>query len=128
MLQEGIIARKSITVTQDLTAAAMGSGTLDVYATPALVALMENTAMLSVSALLGTGEVTVGSSIHVEHTAASPVGITVSCGSTLTAVEGRKLTFALEAFDTKGPIGKATHVRYIVDAERFVAKANQKLD
>lgn len=126
MLQAGLKGAGSIIVSQENTAEAMGSGALPVLATPALVALMEGTAMRSLADCLGAGEGTVGASIHVEHTAATPVGMRVHCESELVEVDGRRLRFAIHAFDAKGPIGTATHIRYIIDNERFLAKAEAK--
>lgn len=109
-------------VTKENSAAALGSGFLPVFATPAMVALMENAAMKAVAPVLEQGATTVGSEINTSHIKPSPIGATVSATATLVAVEGRKLTFDVEARDEVGLIGKGTHVRFIVDAERFMAK------
>ena len=103
-------------------AATMGSGDLEVFATPAMVALMENAAMNAVANVLPQGSTTVGAEMNTTHIKPSPFGAKVQATATLTAVEGRKLTFAVEACDEAGTIGKGTHVRFIVDKERFMAR------
>ncbi len=123
----GITNEKVLTVTEEYSAKAMGSGILDVFATPAMVALMEGTAAESVEKLLEEGSTTVGIMIHTEHLAATPIGMKVRCTSKVTAVEGRKLSFEIEAFDEAGLIGKATHDRFIVNAEKFQNKTNEKI-
>ena len=104
------------------SAAAMGSGDLPVFATPAMVALMENAAMNAVAPALSQGLTTVGAEMNTTHVKPSAIGARVQATATLTAVEGRKLTFIVEASDESGVIGKGTHVRFIVDKERFMAK------
>ncbi len=110
------------TVENSNTALALGSGDMEVFATPAMVALMENAAMNAVAAHLEAGQTTVGSQITTTHIKPSALGATITATATLTAVEGRKLTFAVEAHDGETLIGSGTHVRYIVDRERFLAK------
>lgn len=110
------------TVENSNTALAFGSGDMEVFATPAMVALMENAAMNAVATHLEAGQTTVGSQITTTHIKPSALGATISATATLTAVEGRKLTFAVEAYDGETLIGSGTHVRYIVDRERFLAK------
>lgn len=127
MLSIGIRGEKRMTVRPENTAKAVGSGGLEVFATPALVALMEATAMESVGPGLEPGQGTVGTDIHVQHLAATPVGMDVRCESELAAVEGRKLTFEITAYDAAGKIGHATHERFIVDNARFMEKAQAKL-
>ncbi len=116
---------QTITVKEHQTASEYGSGLLPVFATPALVALMENTAMQLIE--LPEGNSSVGISINVKHMKASAVGETINCKAILTAVEGRKYTFELTATDSSGDIiGTGTHERILVDVERFLAKLNQK--
>lgn len=103
-------------------AAAMGSGDLDVFATPAMVALMENAAMKAVASALPEGSTTVGALMNTSHVKPSALGDTVTATAVLTEVEGRKLTFKVRAEDSQGLIGEGTHVRYIVDRERFLSK------
>lgn len=127
MLTPGIKGEKNMLVDGAATASFMGSGSLSVFATPAMVALMEGTAMESVAAHLSEGEGTVGTAIHVEHISATPVGMQVRCESELVQLDGRKLVFEIKAFDEAGLIGTATHSRFIIDNARFMAKAQAKL-
>ena len=119
----GITGEKSIAVTVENTALAMGSGTLRVLATPAMIALIEGCCAESVEDMLDSGITTVGSRIEADHTAASPLGASILCKSKLIAVDGRRLDFEAEVVDNAGVIGKAKHTRYIVDAQRFIDKA-----
>lgn len=122
MLEQGISARSTTTVTAGNTAAAMGSGDLQVFATPAMVALMEHAAMTAVAASLPEGSTTVGAEMNVTHIKPSALGAEITATAVLTAVEGRKLTFNVGARDAGGMIGEGVHVRYVVDRERFLAK------
>lgn len=126
MLQAGIKGKKEITVTLDKTAKAMGSGTMDVFATPAMIALMENTAFESVASELEEGSGTVGTALDIKHVSATPVGMKVTCESELVKVDGRALTFSVKAFDEAGLIGEGTHERFIVFEEKFQKKADDK--
>lgn len=121
----GIRGSGTITVTPADTAARYGSGLIEVFATPAMVALMEQTAQRSVQALLPDGAITLGTEIHVTHVKATPIGMNVTCTTVLTATDGRKLTFSVEAHDEQGLIGEGTHQRFIVDARRFMEKLGQ---
>ncbi|MBQ9382666.1 MAG: thioesterase family protein [Ruminiclostridium sp.] len=127
MLETGIKGRCSEKVTAEKTAAALGSGALDVYATPAMIALMENTAMKSVAAELEDGMTTVGTKLDIAHTSASPVGSTITCESELTGIDRRRLVFRVTAYDDAGEIGSGTHERFIVDAAKFTEKTQAKL-
>lgn len=127
MLETGMRGKKEILVTNENTAKAMGSGTLDVFATPAMIALMENTAYESVAQELDAGSGTVGTALNVRHVAATPVGMKVTCETELVKVDGRALTFHVQAFDEKGLIGEGEHERFIVFNEKFQAKADAKL-
>ena len=126
MLEAGIRGEQSVAVTSENTAKTMGSGTLDVFATPALVALAEKTCWMSVAAALDEGCGTVGTRLELEHSAPTPVGMTVTCESELVAVEGRKLTFKVSLHDEKGPVGGGTHERFVVNDAKFAAKAEAK--
>lgn len=121
-MEKGLTYTSSVIVNHQNTAAAMGSGDLQVLATPALVALMENAAMNAVKPYLETGSTTVGAQIDASHLKPSGIGETVKATAILQEVNERKLTFSIEASDSKGVVGKATHTRYIVDAERFMSK------
>ena len=109
-------------VSEANTAATLGSGDMAVFATPAMVALMENAAMLAVKESLPEGSATVGTQMNTSHIKASPLGATITASAELTAVDGRRLTFAVKAWDEKGVIGEGEHTRFIVDRERFLSK------
>lgn len=126
MIETGIKGKQTVTADASNSAKTMGSGSLDVFATPAMVALMEKTAVKSLGAVLEEGQTTVGIALDIKHSAATPLGMTVTCESELVAVEGRKLTFAVTASDERGVIGSGMHERFIVDAERFQEKTNNK--
>lgn len=122
MLEKGLSAQSVATVCDANTAAAMGSGDLLVFATPAMVALMENAAMTAVAAALDEGATTVGAEMNVTHIKSSGIGAEITATAVLTAVEGRKLTFNVGARDAEGMIGEGVHIRYVVDRTRFMAK------
>ena len=128
MLEKGIKGYQEIVVTQELTAKNMGSGVMDVFATPAMLALMEKTAFMSVMPHLNEGCGSVGTKVEIEHVASSPVGMKITCESELVEIEGRKLIFKVEAYDSKGLIGKGVHERFIVENEKFQQKTDKKLD
>ena len=107
-------------VSLDDTAARSGSGLVEVFATPALVAFMENTAMNVVLPHLPEGYNTVGTDICIKHLKASPVGMKLRCKATLERTEGRKLFFSVTAWDEEGKIGEGTHTRFIIDTEEFM--------
>lgn len=127
MLEVGIKGKREMLVTKEKTARAVGSGTLDVFATPCMIAMMENTAFESVAAELAEGSGTVGTSLHVKHVAASPVGMRVVCETELIKIDGRALTFSVKAYDECGLIGEGEHERFIITEEKFQAKADAKL-
>lgn len=128
MLQAGLKNRKEEEVTLQNSANAVGSGLLDVYATPSMIALMEGCCHECVEAELEEGAGTVGISLHIRHVAATPVGMKVFCECELEKVDGRILTFAVKAYDEKGLIGEGSHERCIIFNEKFRAKAYAKLD
>lgn len=109
------------------TALEVGSGDLRVYATPCLAAMMEGAACACLEGLLPEDQTSVGISLNLRHTAATPVGMAVSAKAVLTAVEGKKLTFEITASDEAGEIGTAIHERVIVNTERFLQKTYEKL-
>ena len=121
-MEKGLTYTSTLVVSEEHVAAVMGSGDLHVYATPAMVALMENAAMLAVAEHLPEGSTTVGAMINTSHVKPSPMGDTIKTTAVLTDIEGRKLTFSIKAEDSKGIIGEAIHVRYIVDREKFMSK------
>jgi predicted thioesterase len=126
-LSAGLSAEKTAAVDSSNTAASFGSGLLDVFATPAMIALMEHAAAEAVSPALEEGFSTVGAEISVKHLAATPPGMTVRARAVLTAVDGKKLVFDIEAFDGAGKIGEGTHTRYIIDNKKFLARVEEKL-
>jgi fluoroacetyl-CoA thioesterase len=121
-IPQAVKGEQTVFVNETNTAKAYGSGLIDVFATPAMVGLMENTAHTSIQEFLPQGMVTVGIEINVKHIKATPLGMKVTCNSVLEKVEGKRLFFNVEAFDEVGKIGEATHIRYIVDAVKFVEK------
>lgn len=128
MLEKGIKGIQEITVTPELSAKHIGSGTIMVLATPMMVALMEKTCRLSVSDNLDEGFETVGTQLNVSHCAATPLGMTVRCESELVEIDRRRLVFKVACYDEAGLIGEGTHERFIIDEAKFQAKVNAKLD
>lgn len=126
MLETGIRGTETLVVEKKDTAGVYGSGTLDVFATPAMIALMEKTCLNSVAPFLEPGMGTVGISLNVRHMAATPVGMKVTCESTLTEVDGRRLVFNVTAYDAAGKIGEGSHERFIIQEEKFQKKADSK--
>lgn len=122
MLTTGLTYIQEITVEPKDTAAVYGSGKLEVFATPALIALMENTALKCIESRLENHQDTVGIEISAKHLKATAVGKKVSCQATLTEIDGRKLHFELEARDETGIIGTAVHDRFIIDPVKFMSK------
>ncbi len=126
MLTAGIKGEKSVLVTTENIAKTMGSGTLDVFATPAMIALIENTAYTSIADALEEGWGSVGTSLHVQHLAATPLGMTVTAKTELIEVDRRRLVFSAEVYDEAGLVGKGTHERFLGENEKFQAKADSK--
>ena len=126
-METGITGQQEEIVTEEKTAKAMGSGELPVYATPAMIALIEKTAWMSVAGELEEGQGTVGTKLAVEHVSASPLGAHITCKTTLVGVDRRRLLFSVEVSDDAGIIGQGTHERFIVENEKFVTKAQGKL-
>lgn len=127
MLTIGIEGRIEQTVDPAQSAAAIGSGLVDVFATPMMVALMERTCNESVMPYLDEGQTTVGTRLDITHTAATPIGMTVRCKSELIEIDRRRLVFSVAAYDEAGVIGEGKHERFIVDHDKFQSKANNKL-
>ncbi|MCF8010097.1 MAG: thioesterase family protein [Clostridiales bacterium] len=113
-------------VNEKNTAVAYGSGSVSVFATPAMIGLMEKAALSSVDNLLQDGFTTVGIKMKAEHLAATPVGMNVSATAKLTKVDGRRLLFSIDAWDGVELIGRGEHERFIVSSEKFAAKAEAK--
>lgn len=127
MLEAGIKGEQKVEVVYENTATAVGSGVLEVFATPCMLALMEKTACDSVIPYLEDGWGTVGTEVNIKHVAATPIGMTVRCESELITVDGRRLVFTVKAYDEAGLIGEGTHERFMVNNEKFQSKANSKL-
>ena len=125
-LGPGLNAKVEMTVSEAETAAHLGSGTIAVYATPALVALMENAAIRALEGNLPPGQTTVGGHIEVRHLAATPIGMQVHAHAELVEVQGRKLSFRIQAWDEVEQIGEANHTRFIVDESSFMERVREK--
>lgn len=123
----GMKGEASTLVEKEDTAQYVGSGSLLVYATPCLAALMEGAACAAIEEVLPLGQTSVGTALNLEHLSATPVGLEVRASAEVTAVDGRKITFAITAFDEAGEIGRATHTRVLVSSEKFLEKTYQKL-
>lgn len=126
MLKAGIIKEITEKVTDKNTAKTMKSGELNVYATPAMIALMEQAAYTSVADELEEGQGSVGTLMNVKHISATPVGMEVTAKSELLEIDGRRLVFQVEAFDERGKIGEGEHERFIVNNVKFQQKADSK--
>ena len=127
-METGICGVQTIVVAEQQTAKHLGSGELAVFATPCMIALMENTAYRSVQPCLEPGQGTVGTLLNVKHLAATPVGMEVRCETKLIEVDRKRLVFEVKAFDACGLIGEGVHERFIVDNQRFMQKAQSKLN
>lgn len=122
----GLKAETGATVSPALTAAAMGSGSLEVFATPAMIALMEQAAVAAIDPLLPEGQASVGIALEIRHLAATPIGGQIRARAEVTHIDGLKVTFQLEAWDGHERIGQGSHTRYIVTTRRFLDKAAGK--
>ena len=125
-LTPGIKGSASCVVGPEDTAKALGSGAVDVFSTPKLVALMEKAALLSVRDYLDEGMDTVGTHLDISHSAATPVGMTVRAESELIEVDRRRLVFSVKAWDETELVGEGTHERFIIDRDKFLAKCSSK--
>lgn len=125
-LQIGLTGTKQSIVNNTNTAKTYGSGELEVFATPAMVGLMEGAAMNAVHSSLPEGFGTVGTELQVKHVAATPLGMNVEARAELIAINGKRLSFKVEAYDEVGLIGEGTHERYIVEEEKFLSRVNNK--
>ena len=125
-LGPGLSAEVELTVSETETAVHFGSGSLPVYATPALVALIEKAAVHALDGHLPPGYTTVGGKIDVRHLAATPVRMKVRAHAELVEVQGRKLTFHIQAWDEAEQIGESSHIRYLIDENDFMAKVTEK--
>lgn len=126
MVTIGIKGHLEQVVTPEMSAARVGSGLVDVFATPMMISLIEQTCNESVLPHLDEGQGTVGTLVNVAHTAATPIGMRVWCDSELVEVDRRRLVFRVKAFDECGPIGEGTHERFIIDTAKFIEKVKAK--
>ena len=125
-IEVGIKGRAETVVVQENTAAAVGSGLVPVFATPYMIALMENAAVNALTPYMEENQGSVGTHLDVSHDAATPIGMKVWAEAEVTAVDGKALTFSVTAYDEAGIIGKGTHNRFIITVDRFLAKAEKK--
>ena len=125
-MEPGIKGIKEIPVTENLTAAVVDPALPPVYATPNLVSLIEMTAAASVAPYLEAGQTTVGTIVNIRHMAATPVGMTVRCETTLTEVDRKRLEFEIKAYDDRELVAEGTHQRFIISLEKFLANVEKK--
>ena len=127
VLVAGVAGSCSEVVINEKTAESVGSGDTRVYATPAMVALVEKTAVVTLDGYLEEGKTTVGTLLNVKHLAATPVGMKVNCECVLSQVDGRRLVLDFKVYDECGLVGEGTHERFIVNKESFSKRAEEKL-
>lgn len=123
----GATGEATVTVDSSNTAKTMGSGNLEVFATPSMIALMEKAATIAIADQLPEDSSSVGTLLDVKHVAATPVGMKVTAKATLTEVDGKRLVFNVEAFDEKDKIGEGSHERFVISIEKFMGRTNGKL-
>lgn len=126
-IEIGAKATYKVIVDKSNTAKTMGSGSLEVFATPSMVAIMEKSSTMAIEKYLEEGSTTVGTALDITHVSATPVGMEVSATAEVIAVNGREISFKVQAFDEVGLIGEGIHKRFIVFAEKFQSKTNAKL-
>jgi fluoroacetyl-CoA thioesterase len=127
-IHAGLAAEQATTVVEALLATHLGSGSVEVYATPAMIALIESAAVAAIDPLLPEGQASVGVALDVKHLAATPLGQRVRARAEVVGVEGRKVTFRVQAWDEHELIGEGTHTRYVIGVARFMERAQAKLD
>ena len=125
-IQIGLTAERTETVIEALLATHLGSGSVEVYATPAMVALMESAAVAAIETLLPEGQSSVGIALDVRHLAATPPGQQVRARAEVVAVDGRKVTYRVQAWDEQELIGEGTHTRFVIDVARFMQRVLSK--
>ena len=125
-IQIGLAAERSETVTEALLATRLGSGSVEVYATPAMVALMESAAVAAIEPLLPEGQSSVGTALDVKHLAATPPGQQVRARAEVIDVDRRQVTFKVQAWDEQELIGAGTHTRFVIDVARFMQRVQSK--
>jgi fluoroacetyl-CoA thioesterase len=125
-IKPGLVGEAKESVTENLTAAAYGSEFVPAFATPAMIALMENASINAIHKHLAPGQTSVGTEVNIKHLAATPIGMSVHARSEVTGVDGRRVMFQVEAWDDRKKIGEGTHQRMVVDIARFNEKIQQK--
>ncbi len=125
-LKIGTVGEARTRVTEDNTAVKFGSGKVNVFGTPAMIALMEEASINAVDNLLSEQYATVGIDLRVKHIAATPIGMHITASAELVNIDDKKLTFKVEAFDEKEKVGQGEHFRYIVELDKFIARAESK--
>lgn len=125
-LMEGLVGHAETIVDERNTAETIKSGSLPVFATPAMAALMEEAACAAICDALPDGETTVGTAFSIAHLAATPIGMRVRAEARLVSIDGRKLCYEIRAMDEAGEIGKGTHERFLVGVEKFMQKAKNR--
>jgi fluoroacetyl-CoA thioesterase len=127
-IRVGLIGEAITTVTSDLTAVTMGSGSVNVYATPAMIALMEAAAVSAIDPYLSEERTSVGIDINVQHLSATPVGERITAMAEVTRIDGKRVILEVRAWDEREIIGQGTHTRYIINIDEFMARVNDKKD
>ncbi|MBQ9721274.1 MAG: thioesterase family protein [Oscillospiraceae bacterium] len=122
----GAKGKAEMVVTQDKTAAAVGSGSIEVFATPWMIAMMELSACNALAPFYDEGQSSVGTKLDVSHDAATPIGMKVCAEAEVVEVDRRRIVFQVTAWDEAGVIGKGTHERFLINAEKFLAKVEAK--
>ncbi len=125
-IKPGVTGEKAMTVTEAQSARHIGSGAVRVFATPAMIALMEQAAVDAIDKLLPEGQASVGTALNVRHLAATPVGQQVRARAEVTAVDGRQVTFNVQAWDEAELIGEGTHTRFVIDVARYLQRVTAK--
>ena len=125
-IHPGITGENATTVTPALTATHLGSGGVEVFSTPSMVTLMERAAVAAIDHLLPEGQASVGTALDIKHLAATPVGHAVRAQAEVTAVDGRKVSFTVQAWDEDELIGEGTHTRFVIDVARFWERVQSK--
>ena len=121
-LLKGLCHSETLVVRHEDTAAVYGSGSLEVFATPAMIALMEKTCLEGVNDKIGEGNTTVGIAVNIKHLKASPVGALIRCDATLAEVDRKRLVFEVRCYEGDNVIGEGVHERFVVDSERFMSR------
>ena len=119
---KGLRHSETLMVEHKDTAAVYGSGALEVFATPAMIALMEKTCLESVADKIGEGNTTVGIAVNIKHLKASPVGSTIRCEAEIVEVDRRRLVFSVKCFEDETLVGEGIHERFVVDSQKFMSK------